>query len=1230
MKPHLLPVRVSACVYDPTTVPQTGEVVVKDVKTKKPHDWSFREPNYDGVVKELQPVWDGLFQAEQLPPAIKDSEQPAICLSWALPAGWGQPQRADDPHSHPNLPDRWLVVRMARRTHAGQEWAAADQVPAVKAWVVDSGVAADASGAPVLVLEAGALAVRRVGRVRTLAEALAAPANESRERLTAEGAAASRDLSFTAFVPAHLNNLACIDRLDDLPAGLVLADTALSYLVVGWYREPGQDDPLTRLQGKDVADIRRALGLFDPGDGKTPMPSGPIGERCVFHGVVAYVDYFNPRSYLGPAFGAPHPEIYPRKHPCVSPLYPDRTQIGVGMTAEQALAELCASRHDTVNDGSGARMAAVLEALLDGTLPRWGAVGAEDVKAHARRLATFQTVSSGKQWSMGPADPAAAPKDLPPLGADLTKLLAELNAAQAEADRKSWELASAAEALYTAFWMARKVGSNVVGLAEHVAAQAKATGILRAEHHTLVTTVAKAEKRLTDALDAAVSAGTLPCKFAASAHEAAPFYLPKEPAVAVRNVSPRLPLRPLPRSGRSPEQLAVDAPRDEQVFRYARLARAPVARAIAGDIDLDVVLTRLGDADVDVALTKLGDSGLDDVLSRFGDAALDDVLTRLADEASLVEEAVAALVRARSLKPAFTATSNLLEWTDRACRLFGDIGGAAVWADLRSRPPTLDGSSLIHLPGAGGATVPLADLCTLWVQQPWLPLFLDWEVDWIVADRSPSQLGGRTLLANRPQRIFEDCLDRLDKSVLEHDAALREILTSEAFKDIGSWDVVGQTLSGLHQQLLTRHDALPRITPDRATPVGQCFDGLPDTALGPPQRSPNTPFQWFRSGSLRIRQLRVVDLFGQALVLTTAVVSAEQKAQADVVQLDERVLEPTRLAVTQPEIQGWIVASRLDHAIVVYDRTGAPLGMITREADAANLQLLPAAKGGVIEDPTLRAFVTALTDATAFDRFMVLADEALARTLPARSEADPAPAALIGRPLALVRATVQFERRGGPVLTGSWLANTYNFNKYMAGGAAFIEQEQRRRRTVSVTVGSKHLPDDGLVGYQEQAGPIEKTLKLAGDAKALTMELPGAGPAAAKVVSFLLDPHGKVYLDPGVLPVTAFSLPPEMYEDVLSRLPAVLRVDPVLVGSHADLRAFPGPDPAKRPHLELPLPVGVRTPEARERATDGTSKPARPSARFISGGVAVEVDPAAPAPLVPTGEVAAADGMLII
>ncbi|MBK7828652.1 hypothetical protein [Nannocystis sp.] len=1200
MTPHLLPVRVSACVYDPSTVPLTGEVVVDGVTKKKPHDWSFRQPNYDGVVKELLPVWDGLFETRQLPPAIAGATGPAICLSWALPAGWGQPLRADDPHSHPRLPDRWLVVRMARRTHTGQAWAAADDEPDVRAWVVDSGVA-DASGAPVLVHEAGALAVRRVGRVRTLEQAVAAKPDESRERLTAEGAAASRDLTFTAFVPAHLNNLACVDRLNDLPAGLALEDTALSYLVVGWYREPGVDDPITTLQGGGVADIRRALGLYEPGDGKKKKASDtlslPLGERCVFHGMVAYVDYFNPRSYLGPAFGAPHPSEHPRKHPCESLIYPDRTQIGVGMTGEQALAELCANRDDSTKDGSGAQMAAVLEALLDGTLARWDAVGAEDVKAHARRLATFQTVSSGKEWSVGPADPAAAPKDMPPLGAALTKLLADLNAAQAQADRKSWVVASAVEALYTSFWMAQKVGSEVDGLPAYVAAQAAETRALQAEHQKLVAAAAAQEKGLSTALDAALVAGELPVKFTTFAHEAAPFYVPKEPAVAVRNVSPRLPLRPLPRVGRSTDQIVVDAPRDGQGFQYARLACASV-----------------------VAKLKSG----------LGDPVLDAVLSLLADEASIVEEAVAALVRARSVVPAFHAKSNLSEWVDRGRRLFADLGGAAVWADPRSRPPTLDGSSLIHLPTVDGPTVPLADLCTLWVQQPWLPLFLDWEVDWIVGDDSASQLAGRTLLANRPQRVFKDCLDRLDKAVMEHDAAVHTILSSDAFAAIGQWDVVGQTLSGIHQQLLTRHDSLPRIAPERATLAGQCFDGSSGAALGPPQCSPNTPFQWFRRGSLRIRELRVVDLFGQALVLTTTAVSAAQKSQADVVPLDDRVLEPTRLVVTQPEILGWIVASRLDHAVVVYDRDGGPLGMIVREAGAAKLQPLPAATGEPIKDPGLRAFVTALTGAAAFDRFMALADEALARTQPARSEANPAPAALTGRPLALVRADVQIERRGGPVHDASWLANTYNFKQFMAGGAAFIAGERSPLRSVSVKIGSQHLPDDGLIAYQEQAGPIERTLKLASDAKALTMDLPGAEQPAAKAVSFLIDPHGKLYLDPGVLPVTAFSLPPDMYEEVLARLPAVIRVDPVLVDSNADLRAMLGADAAKRPHMDLPIPVGVRTPDARERAADGTGKPARPPALFFLGGVPVEVDPAGPIPPVPSGEIAAAAGMLIL
>lgn len=1189
MKPHLLPIRVTACAFDPATVAPHIRGTA-GVTAEKPHDWGFRPPDYKGVMKELAPVWHKLFEPRHLPPSIT-ANQPAICVSWAVPPGWGKPLRDDDPGAYPRLPDRWLVVRIARRTHEGGAWAQPDasdpsRAPAVKAWVVDAGVRGDPGGASVLLAEQGKLVAGQVGVVRTLDQARLPRPTESPEPIDIHGTAAGPDLTFSAFVPANLNNLSCIDVLDDLPAGQALADTALSYFVVGWYRQPKLHDPLVALKGRSTAEIRRALELFEPPkDPRNPAEvervkqelARPLGERCVFHGLVAYVDYFNSKSYLGPAFGAPYAGDIINANLCQTLKYPERTLVGVGPTAEEALAELCARREDLPASESG-EMAELLKALLDDSLRNWGVVGETDLKAHAKRLATFLSVPSGKRWSIGPAEGTPPPKEPLRLALPLRERLDALNAAQEQADRKSWEVAAAAESLYAVFWAARQHQSTgkTPTLVDYLSTHAKTLDALMKAQETL----AGATRGLKEELDEQLADSASPVKLVASAHETPPFFVPKEPSVALRNISPKLPGRPLARLGRTQEQIGTEAPLDILGKGQQRLAVAAIASAIG--------------------------TGLDDAYA--DDKELDATLALLAREAALVEEAVAARVRTQG-PTIFGSASNMQEWVERGRKLHGDLGGAAIWPDPQFRPPSQDGSSLLHLANGAKGTVPLADLCTLWMQQPWLPVFLDWRVELQATGKATkTRLEGRTVLAHRPQRILGDRLARLKKSSLEHGAEVHRLTTSDKFTEIGQWDVVAQSLSGLHQQLLTRNDALPRIFPAADDPaLGRCHNALKATSLGPPGAG---TFQAVRDGALRIVELRVVDLFGQALVLSNATLNAERSVAADTVALDRRLLEPTRLRV-QPgadAVRGWVVASRLDRAIVIYDGAGAPQGLVVREAATAAFRPLLGGHATTL-DPALAAFVDAVKDAASFDQFMVMADSALARTLPARGQGVASPAALVGRPLALVRASIGFERRGGPMLDTNGLRSDYLFDKLVAQGP------QRSPQKAGVTVGCRHLPEDGLICLQDGARLVW-TAKLATGAR-LELELPGVAQPALKEVTFLLDPHGKVYVDPEVLPVVDFSLPPEQYEDVLARLPAVLRVDPVLVGSHTDLRAFLAPivPGTNRPHLDLPLAAG---------------RSAAPAARFAIAGVAIEVDPAAPAALVPNGEVAASDGVLIM
>jgi hypothetical protein len=115
-----------------------------------------------------------------------------------------------------------------------------------------------------------------------------------------------------------------------------------------------------------------------------------------------------------------------------------------------------------------------------------------------------------------------------------------------------------------------------------------------------------------------------------------------------------------------------------------------------------------------------------------------------------------------------------------------------------------------------------------------------------------------------------------------------------------------------------------------------------------------------------------------------------------------------------------------------------------------------------------------------------------------------------------------------------------------------------------------------------------------------------------------MDPRGTIYLESNVLPVTTLRLPSEWIDDVAQRLPAVLRVAPALIQSHALLRSILVPGEAFA-SIDLPLPVG---------SASSTQNDAQ--AIFSLGGVDVHVKPISTTAIVPERQVAAIEGFLIL
>jgi hypothetical protein len=222
-------------------------------------------------------------------------------------------------------------------------------------------------------------------------------------------------------------------------------------------------------------------------------------------------------------------------------------------------------------------------------------------------------------------------------------------------------------------------------------------------------------------------------------------------------VGPRIPPHPDKTIARLVDETATDRAQGA----YARLSRAPIRAAMRAYVDAD----------------------------------LDSIFDALAEEAALVEEAIASLIRDGGRTAAFDENSNIDQWEERNRRVRTQEGG-------------------IEFSTTNGRRIALSDLSSAWCRQPWIPLFLDWEVEWFptidqAEASSGTLLSGRTILASRPQSLIRSRLERMER--MSTSVATTVVKCRHLLNDVIEWDVLAQSLGGFHQQLLLRDDLLPRM-----------------------------------------------------------------------------------------------------------------------------------------------------------------------------------------------------------------------------------------------------------------------------------------------------------------------------------------------------------------------------------------------------------------------------------
>jgi hypothetical protein len=446
-----------------------------------------------------------------------------------------------------------------------------------------------------------------------------------------------------------------------------------------------------------------------------------------------------------------------------------------------------------------------------------------------------------------------------------------------------------------------------------------------------------------------------------------------------------------------------------------------------------------------------------------------------------------------------------------------------------------------------------------------------------------------------------------------------------------NWDLLSQTLDGFNQQLLLNLPGVwlgPGTPKDPPASLGGVAATLPQL-IGPahgnppnvgaiPQTSPyTTSFLPWRCGQFVFTDLKVVDEWGQAVYpidennfmtervylppdMTPLPRVIPSPAPDSVAQLTPTLLQPGRLdfdlvsATNDNErigltpnadpVCGWVLPNHLDASLMAYDAQGKALGEMSAAlaADDQTAVCWADAPGspyrGLDEiNAKVKHFGPFLWNLerqgpATFAAFLKAVDETLWTTLPTGAVFDKGLAALIGRPLALVRARLQFELHGPPSPDPSW---QYTFPLTPPSPPPTPPLSVVGYQ-FAVELGNVARLEDGLVGYfsgddytrlnvTHRAFAESDTYLRPIGVKNNYIYLPFDA-KSAEYVSMLVDPGAAVHASTGILPTLSLALAPQWTAAALAAMNVTFRVDGVLTD------ARPGASHGSPPTILLPVP----------------------------------------------------------
>lgn len=1059
--------------------------------------------------------------------------------------------------SFPEVPNRWLIVRFQNGMTKVEP----------TCWIVESDYL-NAHDGTVSFLDPAAQSlaspnvVSKIGKSQLLTAAWTENAATGAMYLRAVGPG---DVTFSAYAPSAENVFSFVDG----DAANLPENTALTYLVAGWYANP-DFDPLDNPSAQAAAFVSQMQDLNWAIQGTPDLSryAGPVATRSIVHGMLHSLVWQTKTMPSGDSTQVPDD-------------IGSHVKVAIGNTSVEALSALVGAA------GAQDIDLTLLEALQYGSLDALDGVGGRTAVADKARQARYGATAGGQSWEIRAREVngAALPTTAAANPAGYAAGLAALNTAQASVNDQQRELAALQWTLYARWW--KNQNYNVLGLGptnppDNMAQIGAALAAGSPEYATLVGRIGQLQQKIA----AAFASGRIPLSTDAGAVAAyatdvlkLPSSLLLQPKSAPRYWHPTDPV--LVVSGIAVPDDA--APTDALPCRT-------LAQVVSG-------LT-IG------ATTVTADGAAAFIPLPLANAGIPAPVYALCKEAFFLDPA---------------------NWNNIAKNLFmgnaqpADIGTAiahASWADAASRAP-------------------LALSVAAWTQ-PWDPLFLEWSVKWFPTysqndPNAPWQFKrdewqfngddyawtglhldaslvvgytGRTVLSSHPVFNFENRLrDYIGKSRTP-EPKLEKL--DELLQAIGSWGVMSQRLSGLHDALVTRstQQAWPPLG-EVAALVQNQYQSAPDPSIGDKDYDygPVSPtFFPQLGGFFVIDDIEVVDSFGQCISLLPANnnptggktsaftpirsqqltpanpnIAVGDYTPAQFVQQAFGLVQPAQLlmrwtdATTDADevglaaganpVCGWILPNHLDAALAIYDQAGQLLGELRENLNQSSIAWYPAPDSlnpvtgpELIPNLHLRGVITGLmaaqkTAAATFDNFVKVIDESLWLVDPLGARSDPDLAVLIGRPLAVVRLKLGLALEGDAFANQSW-ADTFSANDNAVSKTAF-----------GLRLGSLALREDGLIGYYAAGNfatfnsvhypsgldaSSSYVQPIGGTARNYLSLTPDGG---EQFVTLLMDPRGSVHGATGILPVKEIALPNSFIESALGNMEITFSVGSLLTSA---------------------------------------------------------------------------------